>query len=129
MIQRFIELGEGYSDLFELLELAKTNQHRLHMLLRLDTTINNRKMTSLAVILKPAESGKLMPLYLCREGIPNPDETPNQRYELFDSFAKELKHEVHTLVVKSSNDFNEPALYYQYLIGVLRMNRYIPPLS
>lgn len=26
MIQRFIELGEGYSDLYELLEIAKSNQ-------------------------------------------------------------------------------------------------------
>ncbi|MED4312684.1 methylthioribose kinase, partial [Heyndrickxia coagulans] len=30
MQQRFIELGNGYTDLFELIELAKANRHRLH---------------------------------------------------------------------------------------------------
>ena len=33
MNQRFIELGPGYSDLYELLELAKANQYRMHYFL------------------------------------------------------------------------------------------------
>ncbi|GAA3323027.1 hypothetical protein GCM10020331_045250 [Ectobacillus funiculus] len=38
MIQRFIELGEGYSDLYELLEIAKANRHRLAHMLAFHTT-------------------------------------------------------------------------------------------
>ena len=37
MIQRFIELGEGYSDLYELLEIAKTNQERITHMLQFET--------------------------------------------------------------------------------------------
>lgn len=37
MIQRFIELGEGYSDLYELLEIAKTNQERIAHMLQFET--------------------------------------------------------------------------------------------
>ncbi|ARK31119.1 DUF7147 family protein [Halalkalibacter krulwichiae] len=125
MIQRFILLGEGYNDLYELLEIARTNANRLHMLLRLDT---NEK-SSLVVILHAATPGKMMPLYLCLEGIHNPANKPSERYKLFEQLAEELDKPIHKLEVKSSSMFKENDLYYQYLIGVLRMNRFIPPLQ
>ena len=53
MIQRFIELGEGYSDLYELCELMQTNQHRYHNVCILSTTKNNVLCVSIALILKP----------------------------------------------------------------------------
>ncbi|MDV2885396.1 methylthioribose kinase [Alkalihalophilus pseudofirmus] len=129
MIQRFIELGEGYSDIYELLELARLNRERIHRLIRLDTTIGNNEKTSLAMVLEPAAPGKLMPIYICREGVTNPDVTPNQRYDLFSEMAEELDLTIHSLSVKDSKQFKEDELYYQYLIGILRMNRYIPPLQ
>ncbi|MEH6994913.1 methylthioribose kinase, partial [Neobacillus drentensis] len=49
MIQRFIELGEGYSDIYELLELAKANQHRLLHMMAFHTEKNEKQVTSLAV--------------------------------------------------------------------------------
>ncbi|WP_100404586.1 DUF7147 family protein [Bacillus solitudinis] len=129
MIQRFIELGEGYSDIYELVEIATQNKHRIHRLIRLETRIGNRNMVSLVVILNPATPGKLMPLYICREGIVSPDEKPNQRYDLFAACAEHCNQVIHQLEVKHSNQFEEATLYYQYLIGILRLNRFIPPLS
>ncbi|MFC0558724.1 DUF7147 family protein [Halalkalibacter alkalisediminis] len=129
MIQRFVLLGEGYNDLYELLEIARSNQTRIHMLLRLDTKIDNAEKTSLAVILRPAEPGKMMPLYLCLEGIHLPTNKPSERYRLFEQLSEELAKPIHRLEVKSSTAFEEKELYYQYLIGVLRMNRYLPPLQ
>lgn len=70
MIQRFIELGEGYSDLYELLEIAKTNQERIAHMLQFETIKNDKKVCSLVVILKPTTTGDFQPLYICREGIP-----------------------------------------------------------
>ncbi|PGL57399.1 hypothetical protein CN926_29515, partial [Bacillus thuringiensis] len=70
MIQRFIELGEGYSDLYELLEIAKTNQERIAHMLQFETIKNDKKVCSLGVILKPTTTGDFQPLYICREGIP-----------------------------------------------------------
>jgi hypothetical protein len=129
LIQRFIELGEGYSDIYELIELAKANQHRLHHMMALHTTIDNKELTSLVVVLKPTDPGKFQPLYICREGIPNPNISPNKRYSLFSETAEELGKQVIQLSVKPSTIFNEKELFYQHLIGILRLNHYLAPLQ
>jgi len=129
LIQRFIELGEGYSDLYELIEIAKANQPRLVHLMALHTTIEQRQVTSLVVILQPTDPGKFQPLYICREGIANPHDTPNKRYELFKDTAESLGKQIIELSVKPSVIFHEKELYYQHLIGILRLNHYIKPLQ
>ncbi|RDI47576.1 DUF7147 family protein [Falsibacillus pallidus] len=129
MIQRFIELGEGYSDLYELLEIAKTNEHRLAQMLAFHTKVKDKDTTSLAVVLTPAEEGNFQPIYICREGIPNPNITPNKRFELFTAAAAELGKKVIQMDVKPSNFFAEKELFFQYLIGILRLNHLIPPLK
>ena len=129
LIQRFIELGEGYSDLYELVELTKAQQKRVAFLLSLQTTVNDREVVSLAVILKPTNPGNFQPIYICREGIPNPETTPNKRYEMFEQLAEQIDKKIIPLQVKPSSFFAEKELFYQHLIGILRMNRYLPPLS
>ena len=129
LIQRFIELGEGYSDIYELIELARTQSNRVAFLLSLQTTVKEREVVSLAVVLKPTNPGKFQPIYVCREGIPNPEKTPNKRFELFQQLADEIGKNIIPLEVKPSSFFAEKELYYQHLIGILRMNRYLPPLS
>lgn len=57
MQQRFIELGNGYTDLFELIELAKANRHRLHGMLALHTIVADQAVTSPVLILKPTDPG------------------------------------------------------------------------
>ena len=129
MIQRFIELGQGYSDIYELIEVGRNQQHRVARLLAMHTTLDDRKVTSLVIVMNPTDPGKFQPLYICREGIPNPHFTANKRYELFESLAKELDKPIIEIDVKSSHLFAEIELYYQHLIGILRMNRYLPPLG
>lgn len=129
MIQRFIEIGEGYSDLYELIEIAKSNQYRLQNLLVLNTKKMNKSVCSFVVILKPATEGNFQPLYICREGIPNPEIKENKRYQLFQTLADELKKDIITLDVKSSTEFADRELFYQYVIGILRLNHILKPLS
>ena len=129
MIQRFIELGEGYSDIYELIELTKAQSNRVAFLLSLQSTVKDREVVSLAVILKPTDPGNFQPIYICREGIPNPEITPNKRFEMFESLSEELGKKIISLQVKPSDLFSEKELFYQHLIGILRMNRYLPPLS
>ncbi|RLQ95855.1 DUF7147 family protein [Falsibacillus albus] len=129
MIQRFIELGEGYSDLYELFEIAKANKHRLSQMLAFHTMINGKAVTSLTVVLTPTNPGDFQPLYICREGIPNPNVIPNKRFDLFKATASELNGKVIEMDVKPSTTFNEKELYYQYLIGILRLNHLIPPMK
>jgi hypothetical protein len=129
LIQRFIELGEGYSDIYELLEIAKANRHRLAHMLALHTIKNGNYVTSLVVVLEPTDPGEFQPLYICREGIPNPSVKQNKRYEMFEQLAAELNKEIISMTVKPSTMFAEKELYFQHLIGILRMNRLIPPLQ
>ncbi|MCA0174429.1 methylthioribose kinase [Bacillus sp. RAR_GA_16] len=128
MIQRFIELGEGYSDIYELVEIARTNSHRLHRLLVLKTVKNNREVVSPVVVLKPAGEGNLQPLYICREGIPV-KEPSVQRLQLFEDLSKEVESPIIPIEVKPSSEFNEGDLYFNYIIGILRLNHLIPPLQ
>ncbi|GAA1377281.1 MULTISPECIES: hypothetical protein [Peribacillus] len=129
MIQRFIEIGQGYSDIYELLEVGRNQKHRVARLLAMHTTINDKKVTSLVIVMEPTDPGKFQPLYICREGIPNPHATKNKRYELFENLAEELDRPIIEIEVKPSVLFAEIELYYQHLIGILRMNRYLPPLG
>ncbi|ASS93341.1 methylthioribose kinase [Peribacillus simplex] len=129
MIQRFIEIGQGYSDIYELLEVGRNQKHRVARLLAMHTTINDKKVTSLVIVMQPTDPGKFQPLYICREGIPNPHATKNKRYELFENLAEELDRPIIEIDVKPSVLFAEIELYYQHLIGILRMNRYLPPLG
>ncbi|MBL3642064.1 methylthioribose kinase [[Brevibacterium] frigoritolerans] len=129
MIQRFIEIGQGYSDIYELLEVGRNQKHRVARLLAMHTIINDKKVTSLVIVMEPTDPGKFQPLYICREGIPNPHATKNKRYELFENLAEELDRPIIEIDVKPSVLFAEIELYYQHLIGILRMNRYLPPLG
>lgn len=129
MIQRFIEIGQGYSDIYELLEVGRNQKHRVARLLAMHTTINDKKVTSLVIVMEPTDPGKFQPLYICREGIPNPHATKNKRYKLFENLAEELDRPIIEIDVKPSVLFAEIELYYQHLIGILRMNRYLPPLG
>ncbi len=129
MIQRFIELGEGYSDIYELIETSKANQHRVTHLIALHTKTKGKELTSLVVIMKPTNPGKFQALYICREGIPNPNITTNKRYELFKDLSVDIQKNIIEIEVKPSSMFNERELYFQYLIGILRLNHFIPPLQ
>jgi hypothetical protein len=129
LIQRFIELGEGYSDLYELIETARANQHRLMHLMAIHTKINEKDVSSLVVVLKPTHPGKFQALYVCREGIPNHHVLKNKRFDMFAELADELGKTIIEFDAKPSTMFAEKELYYQHLIGILRLNHYIPPLQ
>ncbi|OIU72334.1 DUF7147 family protein [Rossellomorea aquimaris] len=129
MIQRFIELGEGLSDIYELLEMARYNKERVQHLMAFHTIVKNRPVTSLGVVMKPTAEGKFQAIYFCREGVPNPNIMENKRFSLFEQTADELDKTIIQLDVKPSSFFPEKDLYYQHLIAILRLNHYISPLQ
>ncbi|MBM7586711.1 hypothetical protein JOC86_003263 [Bacillus pakistanensis] len=129
VIQRFIELGEGFADIYELIELTRANQHRLSHLIAFHTEIKGRQVTSIALVLTPSGDGKFQPIYISREGIPHPEHQPSQRYALFQNVADELGKTIIQMDVKPSILFPEIDLYYQHLIAILRLNHYIAPLQ
>lgn len=129
MPQQFIELGEGYGDVYELLELVRTNQDRFHQAFILTSTKEEKKVASLAVALKPVGESKFMPIYICREGIPYNEEQPSQRQKIFEESIKRLDRKAVVVEIKHSSIFSESKLFYQYLIGIMRLHHYIPALT
>ena len=129
MPQQFIELGEGYGDVYELLEIIKTNQNRFHQAFILTSTKKDQQVASLAIALKPIGDSKFMPIYICREGIPFKEEKPSQRQKMFEDCIEQLGRKAVIVEIKHSSLFADPKLFYQYLIGIMRLHHYIPALT
>lgn len=129
MIQRFIELGEGFSDIYELCELIKTNEHRYHNVCILSSIKDEKNCISIALMLKPSGESKFMPIYFCREGLTIQPNKLSKRLQLVEKTLQEINQIPHRLEVKHSSFFAEQALYHQYLVGILRLHYVLPPLS
>lgn len=129
MIQRMIEIGEGYSDLYELFEIAQSQKERVKFLLKLTSDKDTHKCCTFAIILSPTSIGEFQPIYYCREGITLKEHSITKREELFENLAVTLNKEIITLHIRHSSSFHAIELYQQYLIGILRLNHFIPPMK
>lgn len=127
--QYFIELGEGYGDVYELFELMKTNKNRLHWTFIFTSEVNGKQAISLAVAFTPANESKFMPIYICREGIKQDSEKKSKRTVLFEEVAESLDQIPVTICLKHSSEFADTRLFYQYITGILRLNNLVPPLQ
>lgn len=128
--QRFIELGQGYSDIYELFELMSTNAERMYRAYVFVYKNGGKEQISLAVSFSPAAAdSSFMPIYICREGIMQTADKQSKRVDLFMEHAASLHIEPVRVEVKSSSEFAEKELFYQYITGVLRLNHLLPPLS
>ncbi|ALS76791.1 methylthioribose kinase [Planococcus rifietoensis] len=126
MIQRFIELGEGYGDIYELRQLMESNQERfMHGFVFVSKTKDGHPVVSVAAAFQPAQEGNFMPIYLCREGVPD----GSKRLAVFEDAVKQLGHEPIRMDVKHSSQYADTKLYFGHLIAILRLNHYIPPMQ
>lgn len=129
MIQQFIELGQGYGDVYELCELIRTNKNRFQNAFIFISQKDEQKVASIAVAFKAVGDSNYMPIYVCREGIPYNPEKPSKRLELFEEALNEINQKAIPMEIKHSSIYSETTLFYQHLIGILRMNRFIPQLE
>ncbi|WP_025785174.1 hypothetical protein [Sporosarcina sp. D27] len=128
--QRFIELGEGYSDIFELCELMTTNANRLERTFLFKTATKDGKPSlSLAASFSPAGEGGFYPIYICREGISSKEGSVSKRQLMFEEAAASVGSKPVPIELKHSSEFPETKLFYQYVTGVLRLNHLLPPLD
>lgn len=128
--QRFIELGEGYSDIYELCELIKTNANRLQRTFLFKAATKDGKSSySLAASFSPAGEGGFYPIYICREGIPSKEGSVSKRQLVFEEAAASVGSKPIPVELKHSSEFPETKLYYQYVTGILRLNHLLPPLD
>ncbi|WJY28834.1 MULTISPECIES: DUF7147 family protein [Sporosarcina] len=127
--QRFIELGEGYSDIYELCELITANASRLQRTFLFTSTAGGKRVLSPAASFSPAGDGGFCPIYICREGIPADSGRMSRRQQLFEDAAAAAGSRPVPVELKHSSEFPETRLYYQYVTGVLRLNHLLPPLD
>ncbi|MGI2327312.1 DUF7147 family protein [Planococcus sp. YIM B11945] len=126
MIQRFIELGEGYGDIYELQELINSNSNRfMHGFIFESKDPSGKPVLSVAAAFKPATEGNFMPIYICREGIP----LNSKRLEIFEKAIQTLGHTPQKMDVKHSSIYVEKQFYFSHLIAILRLNHFIPPMQ
>lgn len=128
MTQSFIELGEGYSDFFELEELIRYNAPRISRVLLLHTTLETTPKTSIILVMNPSRQGNFQAMYSIFEAIPYPYPKSNKRIDFIRQWSDEANIPIYELEVKAMHHFYDHTLYYNYLIGVLRLQRMIPPL-
>lgn len=126
--QQFIELGEGFGDVYELCELIHTNRSRLHKTFILAAPTASGHALSLAVAFAPANDGFFMPVYICREGIIQQDHLKSKRRLLFEEAAEKAGSTPVYIELKHSSEFEERTLFFQYVTGILRLNNLLPPL-
>lgn len=128
MSQSFIELGPGFSDFFEFEELIRYNHDRIRSVVALHTTLEKTPMTSILVIMQPTTQGHFQGIYSTFESIPYPYPASNKRFDLIRSWAEDYHLPFLEFETKAMHHFHERALFYNYLIGVLRLQRQLPPL-
>ncbi|GGA97637.1 hypothetical protein ERX37_04180 [Macrococcus hajekii] len=128
MSQSFINLGPGYSDFFEFEELIHYNHERIRSVIALHTTLEKEPKTSILVIMKPTRQGHFQGIYATFETLPYPYPTSHKRFDFIKSWADEYQLPFLEFEVKAKHYFHEQALYYNYLTGVLRLQRQLPPL-
>lgn len=128
MTQRFIQLGEGYGDVFELITLIEHMPQRVKHLYAFHTIKNGEERTSLAASFEPTTTGNFQPIYICLEGIPRPKEgEPNSRFDRFKQLAEKNQYHLIEMDVPSSDHYHEIHLYFNQLISILRLNHLLPP--
>ena len=69
LIQRIIELGKGYGDIYELCEQARVNKDRIHQAFIFSSKKDGKEYHSIAIALKPTNAANFFPIYICSEGI------------------------------------------------------------
>ncbi|WP_186577572.1 DUF7147 family protein [Aquibacillus kalidii] len=120
-MQRFIELGEGYTDIYELFELIEYMSERVEHFVVLEATHKDGVLYTLAIVMKPTKIGNFQPIYVCLEGIRK--SSANKRLELFQEMAAKHNQQIKYISVKTSDSFHDRYLYYNYLLGIFQINR------
>ena len=122
-MQKFIVLGHGYSEIFELKALLEYNHTRVDKAIFFH---HEDAPSTFSLVMKPVEKD-FQAIYTILRGLRNgPD---GKMYEMIHNLCKEYGVEVIEMTSRDPEDFHEKELFFQYMIGVLRLNHLIPQLK
>lgn len=123
-MQKFITMGEGYHEIFELQALIDYNHERVQHAIFLN---NDKTPATFLLVMKPVEQN-LQAIYTIYNGIAYND-GQGKKYQLIKSWCEEKNLSIVEFSTKSPEEFYEREQFYQYLTGILRLNHLILPMT
>ncbi len=123
-MQKFIQLGEGYGDIFELEALIQHNHQRIESGIYLHV---EGKPSTFVLVMAPVR-GNFQALYTIYRGIPMTGKV-NQKYNIINENLEKYNIGKVEMTTRDPEDFHEREQYFQYMLGVLRLNHLLPPLT
>ncbi|AKG73692.1 DUF7147 family protein [Salinicoccus halodurans] len=122
-MQKFITLGEGYGDIFELESLISHNHTRIDKAIFLHTGDSH---STFLLVMQPVR-GNFQAIYTIYNGI-RYNQGQGQKYTLIRGWCEGKNIPVIEFSARDPEDFYEREQFYQYITGVLRLNHLIPPM-
>ncbi|SCS48192.1 DUF7147 family protein [Staphylococcus caeli] len=129
MKQSFIKLGEGLTDLFEFNTLIEYNHQRIQHIVFFHSPKFENQRSSVAIIMQPTSEQHFQAMYIMVNAIQYPYPTTNKKFDLIQNQAAQFHVDVKEVDVQPPHTFHDNELYFNYLISVLRLQRWIPPLQ
>lgn len=129
MKQAFIQLGEGLTDLFEFTTLIEYNHARIEHIVYFHTPTFDKQLSSVAIIMKPTQGQHFQAMYIMVNAVKYPYPYSNKKFNLINEQAARFNIDVKEIDVQPSEHFHSNSIYFNYLISVLRLQRWIPPLQ
>ncbi|KRG10660.1 DUF7147 family protein [Staphylococcus sp. NAM3COL9] len=129
MKQSFIKLGEGLTDLFEFNTLIEYNFKRIDHIVYFHTSNFEKKPSSVAIVMRPTSENHFQAMYIMVNALNYPYPNSNKKFEMINEQANLYNIDIKEVDVQPSDTFHDIDLYFNYLISVLRLQRWIPPLQ
>lgn len=123
-MQKFIQLGDGYGDIFELEALIQYNHQRIKSGIYLH--VEGRPST-FVLVMSPVR-GNFQALYTIYQGIPMTSKNKT-KYKIINENLEKYNIGKVEMTTRDPGDFHVREQYFQYMLGVLRLNNLLPPLS
>ncbi|UDI78604.1 hypothetical protein HYI43_08600 [Staphylococcus taiwanensis] len=129
MKQSFIVLGEGLTDLFEFTTLMEYNYPRINKIVYFHTPQSEKQLSSVAIIMNPTSGNHFQAMYIMLNALNYPYPTKNKKFELINTQAQRYNIPILGIDVQPPDAFHSHDQYFKYLISVLRLQNWIPPLQ
>ncbi|GGG87003.1 hypothetical protein E2558_02460 [Staphylococcus pragensis] len=129
MKQSFIVLGEGLTDLFEFLTLIEYNHTRIDKIVYFHSPQTSKQLSSVAIIMQPTTGQHFQAMYIMLNALKYPYPDHNKKFQLINAHANKYNVPVLGIDVQPPEAFHSHDLYFKYLISVLRLQNWIPPMQ
>lgn len=124
-MQKYIELGTGYAEIFELEQLICYNKPRIDKAIMLK---HGDDQATFLLVMNPVKD-HFQAIYSIFKGIPVRPDGPQKKYELIRHWLDEASIQLIEIDTKHPDEFFDKELYYQYVTGILRLNYLLPNMK